>query len=113
MSDMNNRREERFEPNGKVDFSSVCASEGELLDISVCGCRAVFPEIFELDTAKKYQFTVKSPKDFFEESVTLEGRPLWVTHEADSTLVGFELSVGSNPDELLFVDYIKKTIGVL
>ena len=113
MSNENNRREERFEPGGTVDFTPICDGVGDLLDISVCGCRAVFPGKLELEKSKKYQFTVNSPKDFFAESVTLEGRPLWTAHEDDSTIVGFELSVGGNPDELLFVDYIKKTIGVL
>ncbi|GMO68444.1 MAG: hypothetical protein Ta2A_16710 [Treponemataceae bacterium] len=101
VQDESNRLYDRYVCSGQVSVPKMTQQQGDLVDLSLYGCRVRFPEVVIFSGDADYDVHLTPPADVFSTTISIIGRPVWSTYEKDATIIGFTLLSSSNTGLLL------------
>ena len=100
-SDIENRKDTRFEEIGRVNCEELCGVNGILDDISLKGCKVHFPSKLDVDMENDYFLKIRLTRLDKSVEFTVKGLPQWIKEDKEFTYVGFKILTSPDTPKLL------------
>lgn len=100
------RRDARFDTMARVEAPEITTLSGKLVDISLRGCKVLFPVPVAVDLENDYTLKIRPSENLSESELVLLCVPAWTCEDSGSTEIGMKIL--RSPDTARLAEYVKQ-----